>query len=303
MKIRVATRGSKLSRIQTELVLNALKKVDPDLEFELIFVKTTGDRFQDRPLHAIGGKGLFEKEVNKAVLEGHADIAVHSLKDVPAQVSEELVLATVIPRDPPFDVLVSKTGEPVTLSDLPSGAVIGTSSTRRKAMILHVRPDLRVEPLRGNVDTRLRKVREGLYDAAVLAEAGLVRLGAEVKYWRIPPEIVTPAPCQGIIGVYARKNDTDLLRLLERIRDPKAWAEALAEREFLKRVGGGCFTPVGCLATVTSPTEMKMIASLLSPDGKRKVFVEDRGSPDTPEQLGARVAEKIRSEGGDLLCK
>jgi hydroxymethylbilane synthase len=292
MKIRVATRGSKLSLAQTEIVLNRIRRVRPDVEFELVIVKTRGDIHQDKPFTAIGGKGVFEKEVNLAVLEGKADIAVHSLKDVPSAVSPKLVLAMVPPRDPPYDVLVARDGVK-TIYELPPGAVVGTASMRRKALIRHVRPDLEFEILRGNVDTRLRKLDQGLYDAIILAEAGLRRLEIERGYWRFPPTILPPAPGQGIIGVYAPYNRRDLLELLEEATDQETMILARAERAFLAYAGGGCHTPLGGYAWLDRG-ELHFYAAVASPDGSRKVEVTVMGDPDRPAQVGVEAALELR---------
>lgn len=298
MKLRVATRGSKLSLIQTEIVLERLRKIRPDLEFELVIVKTRGDVHQDKPFASIGGKGLFEKEVNVAVLEGKADIAVHSLKDVPSTVSEKLVLAMVPPRDPPYDVLVARNGVK-SIFELPKGAVVGTASARRKAMILHVRPDLKVKLLRGNVDTRLRKLDQGGYDAIVLAEAGLKRLGVGRPYWRFPPHVLPPAPGQGIIGVYTLYNRRDLVELLEEATDEEAMVLARAERAFLAYAGGGCHTPLGGYAWIENGV-LHFYAAVASPDGSRKVEVHVEGDPDKPAAVGVEAALELRRRAREV---
>ncbi|HIP65580.1 MAG TPA: hydroxymethylbilane synthase [Pyrodictium sp.] len=293
MKIRVATRGSRLSLIQTQIVIDALKKVDPSLEFEIVIVKTRGDVHQDKPFHMIGGKGLFEKEVNLAVLEGKADIAVHSLKDVPSEVHPRLVLAMTPPRDPPYDVLVTREGKPRTLDELPAGAVIGTSSTRRRAMVKYYRPDLRLEYLRGNVDTRIRKLLEGKYDAIILAEAGVKRLGINIAYWRIPPKILVPPPAQGIIGVYTLADRRDLVELLREASDEKTMVMARAERAFLARAGGGCYVPLGGYSWVEGST-IKFHAALLDLEGRKRVDVEVEGDVEKPELVGIEAAEELK---------
>ncbi len=299
LKIRIAARGSRLSLAQVNLFIAALLRRFPDAEIVVKTVKTTGDIYGDLPFTEIGAKGIFEKEVNKAVVDGKADVAVHSLKDVPSKVSEALTLAAVLPRDPPYDVLVSREAGKE-LHDLPPGAVIGTSSARRKAMILHLRPDLQVKPLRGNVDTRLRKLREGLYDAIVLAEAGIVRLGLKVYYARLSPEKVVPAPAQGIIAVYARRSDRQLLEALAEISDPKTMVEARAERAFLASVGGGCHVPLGGYAELASD-RLIMRAGLASPGGEKMIYIVEEGDPERPEELGERIARLLREQGRGLL--
>jgi hydroxymethylbilane synthase len=292
MKIRVATRGSKLSLAQTEIALQYIKRVRPDLDFELVIVKTRGDIHQDKPFTAIGGKGLFEKEVNLAVLEGKADIAVHSLKDVPSTINPKLVLGMVPPRDPPYDVLVTRNGVK-SIYDLPSGAVIGTASARRRAMIKHVRPDLQFEILRGNVDTRLRKLDQGLYDAIVVAEAGLLRLKVNRGYWRFPPSILPPAPGQGIIGVYTLYNRRELLEILEEASHEETMIAARAERAFLAYAGGGCHTPLGGYAWLEDGL-LHFYAAVASPDGSKRVEVHVVGDPDKPTQVGVEAALELR---------
>ena len=296
MKLRVATRGSKLSRLQTLEALDYLaSRASQPLDYELVIVKTRGDVHQDKPFTMIGGKGLFEKEVNLAVLNGLADIAVHSLKDVPSEVSPGLVLAAVPPRAPPFDVLLSRGGGGRSLWSLPRGAVVGTSSARRAAFLRRARSDLVIKPLRGNVDTRLRKLDSGMYDAIVLAEAGLKRLGVEREYWRIPPDVVPPAPGQGIVGVYTLYNRLDVLSLLEPASHRETMTLARAERAFLAYAGGGCHTPLGGYARMEAG-ELVLTAAVASPDGSSSVWVEARGDPERPAQVGVDAALELRSK-------
>ena len=295
MKLRVATRGSKLSRLQTLEALNYLaSRASQPLEYELVIVKTRGDVHQDKPFTMIGGKGLFEKEVNLAVLEDRADIAVHSLKDVPSEVSPGLVLAATPPRAPLFDALLTRRGGG-SLWSLPRGAVVGTSSARRAAFLKRARGDLVIKPLRGNVDTRLRKLDSGMYDAIVLAEAGLKRLGLEREYWRIPPDVVPPAPGQGIVGVYTLYNRLDVLSILEPASHQETLTLARAERAFLAYAGGGCHTPLGGYARVEAG-DLVLTAAIASPDGSSAVWVEARGDPERPAQVGIDAALELRSK-------
>jgi hydroxymethylbilane synthase len=300
MRIRIATRGSKLSLVQTNIVMDMIKKVEPDVKFEVMIIKTTGDAIQDKPLYAIGVKGIFEKEVNQALLRNEADIAIHSLKDLPSELSPGLVIAGFSQRDPPYDVLVTKNREPVNLASLPSGAKIGTSSVRRRAFLLNLRRDLSIDVIRGNVDTRINKLINGQYDAIIIAEAGLVRLYGDLKslginYTRIPLDVIPPAPGQGIIAVVVREKDTEIIDLLRRASDPKARAEALAERAFLKTMGGGCHVPIGGIA-IYEDHEMEFIAGVASIDGSRKRIIRVRGSSDNPEELGTRAAHELLNE-------
>ncbi|ADN51123.1 hydroxymethylbilane synthase [Vulcanisaeta distributa] len=297
MRIRIATRGSRLSLIQTEIVMNMIRRVEPNVRFDVIIVRTTGDVIQDKPLYAIGVKGIFEKEVNLALLRNEADIAVHSLKDLPSEISPGLVVAGFSPRDPPFDVLVVKDDYPSELMALPSGARVGTSSVRRRAFLLNVRRDISINVIRGNVDTRINKLIRGDYDAIVIAEAGLVRLindvkSLNIKYTRISPDVLPPAPGQGIIAVVAREKDTDLVDLLNKASDPKARAEALAERAFLRTIGGGCHVPVGGMA-IHEGARMEFIAGMADLNGERKVLVKLSGSPSNPEELGVNAAREL----------
>ncbi|MEL9991050.1 MAG: hydroxymethylbilane synthase [Thermoproteus sp.] len=292
MKIRVATRGSRLSLIQTEMFLNQIRSVEPDVEFEVITVKTSGDLVQDKPLYAIGVKGIFEKEVNLAVLRGEADIAVHSLKDLPSEIHEDLIVAGYSRRDPPYDVVASLRG--YTIYDLPRGAKVGTSSVRRAAFVKNIRPDLRVETLRGNVDTRVNKVLQGVVDAAILAEAGLVRLyGGKppLEIRRVRPEEVPPPPGQGIVAAVARAKDSWIVDLLRKASDYKAMLEAKAERTFLREVGASCHTAIGGLASATT-SGIEFIAGYAAPDGSRKVILKIFG--EDPEEVGLRAARTLK---------
>ncbi|HID72339.1 TPA: hydroxymethylbilane synthase [Candidatus Micrarchaeota archaeon] len=301
MRIRVATRRSKLSIKQVNLVLSALKSRHPELEAELVFVKTKGDIHADIPPTKIGSKGIFEKEVNLAVLRGEADVAVHSLKDVPSEVSEGLVLAAVLPRESPLEALVSR--ERLKLEELPEGAVVGTSSIRRRAALRCLRPGLEVRHLRGNVDTRIRKLQMGMYDAILVAEAGLKRLGFDNLIAQVfAPTEITPAPCQGVIGVYAREGDGEVLGLLREVSDERTYAEAAIEREVTRRVGGGCFTPLGVCARVEG-SKVTVIASLYSPTGRRKVTVVEEGDVSRRDAVVDKVSERLLREGEDVLSE
>jgi len=294
MKSRVATRGSRLSLLQTEEFLSQVRAVEPGVEFELVVVKTTGDVIQDKPLYQIGVKGIFEKEVNLAVLRGEADISVHSLKDLPSEPSPGLVLAGFSRRAPPLDALVSVRG--YTLESLPRGAVVGTSSVRRAEFIKALRPDVEVKPLRGNVDTRVGKVLEGQFDAAVMAAAGVYRLYGEnppVAVVPLRPEEIPPPPGQGIVAAVAREGDSHIIDLLKKASDPAAAVEALAERTFLREVGAGCHVAIGGVARLT-PSGLEFTAGYAS-GGRRhivRVFGED------PVEVGRRAAWLVAAARG-----
>lgn len=301
MKVRFATRRSKLSIRQVEHVLTMLKNKFPEIEAELVFVKTKGDIHANLPPTMIGSKGIFEKEVNLAVSKGNADIAVHSLKDVPSEVSEDLVLAAVLPRESPLEVLVSRGN--MKLDELPEGAVIGTSSIRRRAALLCLRPDLKIEHLRGNVDTRIGKLNAEMYDAILVAEAGLRRLELDSFITQVfLPEEITPAPCQGAIGIYARKNDEEILDILRGIENREARIEVTVEREITRKVGGGCFMPLGVLAR-TVGNRITVTASLYSPTGRGKVTVSSEGKTSEYEEVVKETSEHLLSEGGNILSE
>jgi hydroxymethylbilane synthase len=297
MKLRVATRGSSLSLIQTEELLSQVRAVEPDIEFETIIIKTTGDLIQDRPLYKIGVKGIFEKEINMAVLRGEADIAVHSLKDLPSELSPGLVIACFSKRAPPHDAVVSKAG--YTIETLPRGAVVGTSSVRRAEFLKALRPDIEVKPLRGNVDTRVRKLLSGHYDAAIMALAGLYRLYGSSLPVRAAPlsaEDMPPPPGQGIVVAVVRESDAWLIELLRKASDRAAMIEASAEREFLQNVGAGCHVAVGGLARLLPGGTIEFTAGYAS--GGRRHVVKVFG--DDPLEVGrraARLISKFREEG------
>lgn len=247
-KIVLATRGSLLALRQTEMTAESLRLAHPGIEIDIRIIKTRGDRIQDVPLSQVGGKGLFVKEIEEALIDGSADAAVHSLKDVPAELPPGLFLAVSPKREVPFDALVSeKYGS---LDELPKGARVGTSSLRRSAMLLAVRPDLEIVSLRGNVDTRLRKLSEGL-DAILLAAAGLVRLGLADRVTQLlePPHFL-PAAGQGIVAIECRENDERVRGLLAPLDDPLTHVAMSAERAFLARMGGSCQVPLAGWARV-----------------------------------------------------
>lgn len=301
MLIRVATRGSALSIKQAEIVMKRILEFNPDVEFKLVIVKTTGDVVQDKPLYEIGVKGIFEKEVNLAVLRGEADIAVHSLKDMPAQISSGLTLAMTPPRDDPRDALVSVRYSG--LDSLPQGSVVGTSSLRRRGFLLSIRRDLVVKPVRGNVDTRVKKLERGEYDALVMAIAGLNRLGlGNVNISAIDPTIMPPAPGQGIVGVVVRSDRDDLINLLKRSNDEDTFREAIAERAFLRRIGAGCHVPLGGLARVEDG-RLSFIYGVVDPNGEGKYINVSEGSLSDPEEVGVRAAEDILRNARDLMVK
>jgi hydroxymethylbilane synthase (EC 2.5.1.61) len=300
MLIRVATRGSALSIRQAEIVMRRILEFNPDVEFKLVIVRTTGDVVLDKPLYEIGVKGIFEKEVNLALLRGEADVAVHSLKDMPAQISSELTLAMTPPRDDPRDAVVSVRG--YTIDSLPSNSVVGTSSLRRRGFLLSIRRDVVVKPIRGNVDTRIRKLMGGGYDALIMAAAGLERLNVNISVNKIDPLLMPPAPGQGVIGVVVRRDREDLLKVLRRSNDEDTFREAIAERAFLSRIGAGCHVPLGGLATVNGDS-MDFVYGVVDPDGTSKFIGTMRGSLSDPEGVGRRAAEELLSNAHELVSR
>ncbi len=298
-KIIVATRPSKLSLIQTMIAIEWIKKTFPDLEFEIRTFKSTGDKILDKPLYMIGTKGIFEKEINQAVLRGDADIAVHSLKDLPADVDPRLELACYPPRDSPYDVIIVRKGEKPDIYSLRPRSKVGTSSIRRRVFLKKVRPDLVVENIRGNVDTRIRKLISGQYDAIILAECGILRLREhvpeieEIEYARLDIDHLPPAPGQGIIVVVCRRDDIDLLKILKEATHRETTVEALCERSFLKTFGGGCHTPLGCLATC-SGDKVSISAYLADPESSTVVKIKLTGPSEDAETVGKRCAEELK---------
>jgi hydroxymethylbilane synthase len=239
----IGTRGSDLARVQTNIVVSMVKERRPDLEVEVRMVSTIGDVVTDRPLGSLGGFGAFTKELDRLIVDGEIDVAVNSLKDMPVDLTEGTALAAMLPRAPVEDVLLSA----VPLEQLPSGAIVGTSSVRRKMQLLSRRPDLDIRDLRGNVPTRIRKWKEGQYDAIVAARAGLVRLGLNEAYHILAPEVFVPSPGQGAIAVVCRAG-SPYLGVLKELDDESTRREVDAERRVLKGLGGGCSLPIGVWA-------------------------------------------------------
>jgi hydroxymethylbilane synthase len=252
--LRLGTRGSLLARTQSQLIADDLEKRHPGLAIELVIITTTADQITELPLYEFGGKGLFTKELEQALLEERVDLAVHSFKDVPVTMplvdQSDLVIAAVPEREDPSDVLVSSTAQ--SLSDLKTGARLGTSSLRRRCQALSLRPDLDVQPLRGNIDTRLKKLRDGQYDAIVLAYAGVHRAGLFDAAWMhpLPPEQMLPAPGQGALALQCRRNDRRTIELLQVINDPSATLCAGLERQVVAALQGDCHSPIAALARV-----------------------------------------------------
>jgi hydroxymethylbilane synthase len=300
LKLVAATRGSPLALIQVDIIKELLAEKAPEVEVETIIITTSGDRFRDRPISAINEKGVFTKAVDETVLSGEASFAVHSMKDLPMETPEGLVVAAVPERAPPKDALVSVKYK--SLVDLPKGAIIGSASPRRKAQILFLRGDLDVQLIRGNVDTRLQKMKDGEYDAVILAESGLLRLGkGDVITELLTLEDFTPSACQGALAVVARADNKEAIKVLGKITDKDAWAATLAERAFMTTVGGGCKTPVGVIVKVNEGLEL--FSSVLAPDGSVRFQYTKKGSLDDPETFGKQAALDMLDQGGAKLIE
>ena len=293
-KIRVGTRGSRLALAQTEIALAALRKARLPVQFEVITIRTRGD-VDKRPLFTMDEKGIFEKEVNDAVKAGDVEFAVHSLKDVPSDLSKDLVVACVPKRARPNDVLVSRNGR--SLKSLAQGSIVGTSSLRRAVQIMKIRPDLNVRPIRGNVETRVKKVQSGEYNAVVLAEAGLCRIGMEdMIVERFKMTEFVPAPGQGAIAIVCKRDNKKVAEMLRTIEDSRSRGEVLAERALIERVEGGCRFPLGAIAT-TRNHKLTLYASVFSADGTKHIKASKEGKAEEPEKLGNAVADVLIKQG------
>ncbi|HSE57300.1 MAG TPA: hydroxymethylbilane synthase [Nitrospiraceae bacterium] len=291
----LGTRASKLALQQSRWVAEQVMNLNPGLRVELKEIRTSGDKILDVPLAKIGGKGLFVKEIEDALLARDIDIAVHSMKDVPTQLPDGLDIVCVPPREDPRDALIAR--EVKRFEDLPRGAKVGTSSLRRQAQLLHHRPDLVVEMLRGNLDTRLRKLREGLYDAIVLAAAGLKRLGWQEQVTQyLPVEISLPAIGQGALGIEARRDDAFVVSILARLEDAAARSAVTAERALLHRLEGGCQVPIAGHASLQGD-RLRLAALVGRVDGSRLVRDQLEGPLLDASRIGAELAERLLRQG------
>jgi hydroxymethylbilane synthase len=297
-RLRLGTRGSPLARWQADHVAARLTAMGIDVE--MIHITTQGD-VKSGPLGEIGGQGLFTKEIQRALLDNRIDLAVHSLKDLPTDHIDGLALAAVPERESPGDVLISPGA--ISLGELPTQARIGTGSLRRKAQLLYARDDLRILDIRGNVDSRLRKLDAGEYDAIVLAEAGLKRLGLADRISHVlPRELMLPAIGQGALGIEARAGDTGTLMLLAPLNDAPSRHAVLAERALLRTLRGGCLAPVGAWARFEGE-RLLLDGVVLSPDGKNRIFASSQGSAAEDEVLGEKVARELLAQGaGELIA-
>jgi hydroxymethylbilane synthase len=300
--LRLASRGSTLALWQAHHVQTRLRALHVDLDIEIDVLRTTGDRITDVPLAMIGDRGLFTKEIDHAVLDGRADLAVHSCKDVPTRLPEGLTLAGVLDREDPRDAFLPAPSRPATIAALPAGARVGTSSLRRRSLLLEARPDIVVADLRGNLDTRIEKLVEGHYDGIILALAGLRRLGRDgLARELLGPPHWLPAAGQGALAIVARADDRETLARIRPLNDDVARVTTDAERSFLARLEGGCQIPIGALGTVdgTTLTLRGLVASL---DGRTVVRGEIQGPAGSAVRVGEDLAQKLIDQGaGDVL--
>ena len=299
--LRIATRRSKLALWQAEHVRDLLRRRHPGLEVELVTFTTRGDKILDAPLARVGGKGLFVKELEEALLDGRADLAVHSMKDVPVELPGGLEIGTILPREDPRDALVLPGGGG--LDDLPEGARVGTSSLRRRCQLARLRPDLEILDLRGNVDTRLRRLDEGAFDAIVLAAAGLRRLGLEARISQaLPPEQLMPAIAQGAIGIEHRSDDTATRDLLAPLGDPDTACRVGAERALNATLQGGCQVPIAGHAELGHG--VIVLRGLVGrPDGSEMVQGVISGRPEDAEELGRVLGEDLLGRGAAEILR
>ena len=302
-KVVIGTRGSKLALWQAEWVKAELQRLNPGLEVELNKIKTTGDKILDVPLAKVGGKGLFVKEIEEALLRGEADLAVHSMKDVPTEFPEGLYLAVICEREDPRDAFIAQNKEQVAknLKDLPQGATIGTSSLRRSCQLLSRRPDLHIAQLRGNLETRFRKLDEGQFDAMILAAAGVKRLGWQQRISEvIEPGISLPAIGQGAVGIECRINDEFINQLIAPLNHRETSICVRAERALLKRLQGGCQVPIAAYATIRE-NRLVMDGLVGSVTGDRIIREHLEGNIEDAETIGITLGEKLLSKGADKI--
>lgn len=295
--LRLGTRKSKLALWQANFVKEKLEALG--CKVELVPITTTGDKILDAPLAKIGGKGLFVKEIENALLLGEIDLAVHSLKDVPMIIPEGLTLSAITEREEPYDVLISRNGKK--LEELPFGAVVGTSSLRRQVQIKRRRRDLRVEILRGNVDTRLRKLKEGLYDAIVLAYAGVKRMGFSGEISQVLKDFI-PAVGQGSLAIETRVEDERVINFVKGLNHEESWLRAMCERAFLRELQGGCQVPIGAYAWMEGG-RIRMKGFISDLEGKRFLEGYEEGGLQEAEEVGKRLAQRLLIEGGEEILR
>jgi len=298
LKYVVGARGSQLSVAQTNWVISELKKTNPECDYEIKTITTKGDT-DTRPLFTIDQKGIFEKEIDRAVAQKEVDFAVHSLKDVPSELDENLILASIPKREAVNDVFISSDGS--TLDDIKEDSVIGTSSLRRAVQVSRKRPDVIVKPIRGNIETRIRKASGENYDAIVLAQAGISRLGVDVKHSPLSVDDFSPSPGQGAIAIVARADDSETISMLKKIEDPDSRLEIEAERALSDYVDSGCRFPLGAYAK-SNGSEMTLTVFAFSVDGKQSIQVNKTGKKNDPKSLGRITGEELRAKGVNDLA-
>ena len=299
--IKIGTRGSKLALWQANWVKSNLEKKIPSTPIELVLIKTQGDKILDVPLAKVGGKGLFVKEIEQALLDGRIDIAVHSMKDMPADIPDGLCIGAIPERENPVDVFISNSG--VAFNKLAEGSVIGTSSLRRGAQLRHVRPDIIIQPLRGNLDTRLKKLESENLDAIVLAAAGVKRLNLEHKITEyLDPGIMLPAIGQGALCIEMRKDDQIVGPVVASLDHEHTRTVVAAERAFLRRLEGGCQVPIAGHGKI-SKTQLTLTGLVAEVDGTVVIKGEKSGSQDAPEAIGLDLAEDLLARGADKILE
>ena len=299
MKIIVGTRGSKLALIQTNWVVEELKKANPDIEFEIKIIKTKGDLITNLPLHKIGDKGLFTKEIEQQLLDKEIDLAIHSMKDMPSVLPKGLKFANIPKREDPRDVLILRE-EYSSIEDLPKGAKIGTGSKRRIYQLLKYRPDLEIVPIRGNIDTRIKKIEDENLHGIVLAAAGLIRAGLEnrISYY-IPTNIMVPAPAQGALAIEIRENDSIIENIVSHIKDEITEAQVAAERGFLTGVNGSCHVPMGAYCEIND--DNMILTGLYGDENGDKLVIKSlEGKIEDASKLGFELADKVLKEYNNL---
>jgi len=292
---RIGTRGSKLALAQANIVKDMLKK--NGINTEIIIIKTSGDTFTDRPLHEVQGFGVFVREIDDSMLAGKIDIAVHSMKDVPTERPPELTIAAVMKRDSPYDYVLTR--DNMKLRDLPEGANIGTTSLRRRAQLLRFRSDLQIKELRGNIDTRLRKLKEGQYDGIFMAEAGLERMKWDLPGERLDPDDFVPSANQGTVVIVTKK-DSEAEKAVKILDDERTRLETRIERIIIGILGGGCLVPIGAFAQ-TEGSKIHIRTEVLSVDGKRCVKIDEFINPAKYETESERIGNELKMKGGGRL--
>jgi len=299
MILTVGTRGSKLSLVQTKNVLASLQSLHPELRIKVKVIKTLGDKEQTKSLFSLDRKGIFEKEIDLAIEKGEVDFAVHSLKDVPILEHSETTIAAIPKRSSPNDALISKGHIPFV--ELPKSAVIGTSSLRRMAQVKHLRPDLEAKPIRGNVDTRIRKIKRGEFDALIVAEAGLKRMNLENQITeRFSLEQFAPSAGQGALALVAKNDNEKVIGILESVNHPPTRAEVTAERSLVLALEGGCRVPIGAIGRA-SGGKLSFYGCVFSLNGQKKIFSSAEGKLNDAQDLGKRVAQSLLEQGAKEL--